>query len=358
MVKKSFGSIGVRKGDRPFKMDSVMWVASCTKVRRKKLRKYNPNQGRRRFLDQVPRKHSLKPPQLMTSIAVLQCVERGQLVLDEPICTILPEWTEPSIVIGFDDELNKPILKPARNQITLRHLLTHSAGMAYANSMISPLLSKCAPQPLGAAKRSIETQYFLPLVYEPGESWEYGPAIDWAGKMVEKVNGGMKLGDYLQQNICDRLGMNSTTFRPMLNEKFMKRMVGRTQRLGTGTLVEDNSDLFRITQSEDDFGGDGAYSTAKDFILLLKSLLLDDEVLLGREVSKELFRGQLSNPDAIKSRMEHPILGPSLSPGLRGTETSRWDYSCGGAIRVDPIDGQSGQGLLYWSGITNSFWVS
>ena len=313
---------------------------------------------RKILLDRLSEEISAKPLKLMTSIAALQCVERGDLALDDPISTMLPEWTDASIIIGYDDELKKPILKPATNHITLRHLLTHSAGMAYANPMISPLLSKCADQPLGASKKSVKSQYFLPLVYEPGESWEYGPAIDWAGKMVERANDGMKLGEYLQKHVWDRLGMSSTTFRPMQNESLMKRMVERTQRTNTGTLVEDNSDMFRITELEDDFGGDGAYSCARDYILLLKSLLLDDEVLLGREMSKELFRGQLAHPSALKARMEHPILGPGLSPGLQGAEKSRWDYSCGGALRVDPIEGQSGQGLLYWSGITNSFWVS
>lgn len=92
---------------KPMNSDSTMWIASCTK--------------------------------LMTTIAVLQCVEKGLLSLDEDISTVLSEWKTPNVLTGFD-EGGQPILKHATKKLTLRHLLTHSSGMAYSFS--SPALIK------------------------------------------------------------------------------------------------------------------------------------------------------------------------------------------------------------------------
>ncbi|KAK3616037.1 hypothetical protein LTR56_026229, partial [Elasticomyces elasticus] len=174
--------------------------------------------------------------------------------------------------------------------------------------------------------------------------------------MVEKANGGMKLSEYLQMNMWDRLGMKSTTFHPLHRPDLMERMVGRVRRAATGLLEKDDSDKFTIGEVEDDFGGDGSYTCARDFILILKSLLSDDGLLLGPEMRRELFRGQLARPEAFQARIEDPILGSFLAPGLPRTKGSQWNYACGGAVVVDPIDAQSGQGLLYWSGLPNSFW--
>ena len=283
----------------------------------------------------------------MTSVAALQCVERGLLKLDDPITTMIPEWTEPQILTGFDEHLQKPILTAATTTLTLRHLLTHSAGMAYPNPMVNPLLSKCFGEPFGKKNSTVRGQFLIPLVYEPGEWWEYSPGLDWAGKMVEKANGGMKLSEYLQKNMWDPLGMKGTTFHPLHRPDLMERMVGRVRRAATGLLEKDDSDMFTIGEVEDDFGGDGSYTCARDFILILKSLLSDDGLLLGPEMRKELFRGQLAHPEALEARMEDPIMGPFLAPGLPRTKDSRWDYACGGAVVVDPVEAQSGRGLLY-----------
>lgn len=294
--------------------------------------------------------------QLMTSIAALQCVERGLLELDGPISAILPEWSEPQIIIGFDADNKVPKLRPATKFITLRHLLSHSSGMAYP--LLNPLLNQYCGQSLGTENKSIKDQYLIPLIYEPGEGWEYGPGIDWAGKMVERVNSGMKLGDILQKNVWDPLGMESTTFHPLQRPEIMKRMVGRTRRTETGSLTKDETEMFLVSELEDDFGGDGTYSSARDFTKILTSLLMNDGVLLGPEMREELFKGQLAHPEAFKARAEDPVMGGFLAPGLPRDQDRRWDYGCGGAVLVSAVEGQAGKELLYWSGLPNSFWVS
>ena len=83
----------------PLEVDTAMWIASCTK--------------------------------LMTSIAVLQCVEKGLLDLDEDISAILPEWKDPNILRGFDEATGKPILEKAKEKVTLRKMLSHQSGMGF-----------------------------------------------------------------------------------------------------------------------------------------------------------------------------------------------------------------------------------
>jgi CubicO group peptidase (beta-lactamase class C family) len=83
----------------PLELDTSMWIASCTK--------------------------------LMTAIAVLQCVEKGLLDLDEDISNVLPEWKDPDILRGFDEATGEPILEKVKGTITLRKMLSHHSGMGY-----------------------------------------------------------------------------------------------------------------------------------------------------------------------------------------------------------------------------------
>jgi CubicO group peptidase (beta-lactamase class C family) len=96
---KSFGAVSIEEGAAGMKNDAVMWGASCTK--------------------------------LMTTVAVMQCVEKGLFTLDEDISRILPEWKSPDILTGFEEKTGEPILRRATKVITPRQLMTHSSGMGY-----------------------------------------------------------------------------------------------------------------------------------------------------------------------------------------------------------------------------------
>ncbi|KZP25118.1 beta-lactamase/transpeptidase-like protein, partial [Athelia psychrophila] len=177
---KAFGQTGVSPDAKPLTLDSTFWLASTSK--------------------------------LLTTIAALQCVERGLFSLDSPddIARLLPELAAPEILTGFDAE-GKPVTAPAKNRITLRQLLTHSAGMTY--EFMDPLLSAWRKTPEGSRAHddAFMGAYLMPLVYEPGTSWRYGVGIDWAGKLVERANGGVALEAYMQQYIWGPLGMQDIT---------------------------------------------------------------------------------------------------------------------------------------------------
>ena len=132
--------------------DTVFWIASMTKA--------------------------------ITSAAAMQLVEQGRLALDSPIASVLPELASPQVLEGFDAS-GEPKLRPARRPITLRHLITHTAGFVY--DIWSPEIGRYME------KRSIpgiisceNAALALPLTFDPGDEWDYGINIDWVGKAVER----------------------------------------------------------------------------------------------------------------------------------------------------------------------------
>ena len=134
----------------------------------------------------------------ITSVAALQLVEQGKLQLDEPLDKLMPEMAEIPI-LSKDGKLVK-----ATKSITLRHLLTHTAGFGY------PFFH----DGLDKFSKNMPANYAyqdLPRVFEAGSSWQYGTNTDWVGKIVEKVSG-KDLETYFRDNILKPLGMNRTFF--------------------------------------------------------------------------------------------------------------------------------------------------
>ena len=117
----------------------------------------------------------------------MQLVEQGKLSLDAPIGQLLPDLASPQVLEGFDAK-GEPKLRPAKGAITLRHLMTHTAGFCYNmwNGDMGTYLDKTGLPPITTCKNdALKT----PLAFDPGDRWEYGINIDFAGKMVEKVSG-------------------------------------------------------------------------------------------------------------------------------------------------------------------------
>src|SRR5438552_8638857 len=156
----AFGKRDLAKGT-DMTADSVFWIASMTKA--------------------------------LTATAAMQLVEQGKLQLDEPISKILPELAAPQVLEGFDPA-GEPKLRPARRPITLRHLITHTAGFVYDiwNAEMGRYMEKRGIPGIISCQNAALA---LPLVFEPGEKWDYGINIDWVGKAVERASG-QKLGDY------------------------------------------------------------------------------------------------------------------------------------------------------------------
>ncbi|TDZ61508.1 Acyltransferase mlcH [Colletotrichum trifolii] len=179
------------------------------------------------------------------------------------ISSILPEWKDPKILTGFDEK-NEAQFRPAKRFITLRQLLTHSSGLAYP--FMHPLCAKyneIKKAPL--IQQTVRAAFPAFLLFEPGKQWLYGPGLEWAGLMVEAVNGGMKLGEYMQKHIFDPLSITDfwTRVGPELQE----------------------TEGFWPDPVEDDIGGGGIYTTVTELLRLYQGFL--QRKLLGPETMAE-----------------------------------------------------------------------
>lgn len=195
----AFGERALATG-QPMTADTVGWIASMTKA--------------------------------ITSVAAVQLVERGKLDLDAPASVIVPAIAGAQVLTGFDAAGN-PQTRPPKRPITLRHLLTHSAGFSYElfNTDIQKVQAAWGlPGIIDCKEASLKT----PLLFDPGERWEYGINIDWAGKMIEAVSG-QKLGAYLQENLLGPLEMTSTGFR--ISPDMRKRLAMMHMRGSDGALA-------------------------------------------------------------------------------------------------------------------------
>lgn len=148
----------------------------------------------------------------ITGAAAMQLVERGALSLDGPAADVLPALADPQVLEGFD-AAGRPVLRPARSPITLRHLLTHTSGYVYGGLWNGPIAAYTehvgAPSLFTLQKAALRT----PLAFDPGTRWEYGTGIDWAGLLVEEVSG-TTLGRYCAEHLFGPLGMRDTGFAP------------------------------------------------------------------------------------------------------------------------------------------------
>lgn len=230
------GAFGKRDLSKPDAMtlDSVFWIASMTKA--------------------------------VTAAAAMQLVEQGKLSLDAPIGEVLPDLAAPQVLEGFD-ESGEPKLRPASKPITLRHLMTHTAGFAYNiwNGDCAQYLEKTGtPNIFSCQNVALKT----PIMSDPGTRWEYGINVDFVGKAVEAASG-KRLDAYLRDHMFAPLGMNDTAFK--ITDDMRQRLVATHARGEDGSLAPIP---FEIEQNpEFHMGGGGLYGTAGDYIKFTQMIL-------------------------------------------------------------------------------------
>jgi methyl acetate hydrolase len=306
--------------------------------------------GRRAFgqgpamgLDTVFAIMSMTKP--VASVAALQLVEQGQLTLDEPLAERLPEMAAIQVLVGFDDTGAPRFRAPAR-PITLRHLLTHTAGFAYPVWNADLLRYQ---EYHGKAIPSLE----LPLVRDAGERWEYGANTDWAGRVVERVSG-QSLEDYCRAQILDPLGMDDTSF--LLRPDLRARLATCYQRQADGSL-EPVADTFPERPTVFSAGG-GLFSTGADYLRFLRMFLGDGQFggarLLRPETVALLAENHVGALDAGDLRSVSPERSNDglFFPGI----AKRWGLA--GMITTELAPTGRNAGSWSWAGMYNTyFWV-
>jgi methyl acetate hydrolase len=287
----------------------------------------------------------------ITSVAAIQLVEQGRLSLDAPLETILPALANQQVITGFDDAGNAT-LRPAARPITLRHLLTHTSGFGYA-FMSADILRAFGPAgpPAPGSIASVTS----PLLFDPGERWEYGVSTDWVGFAVEAASG-QTLGRYMAEHILNPLGMDDTGFT--LSDAQMARRAAMLSRGKDGGFTPFPVEMNGGPASEFDGGGGGLMSSGPDYLRFVRMILnygsLDGVTILTPETIAEMRRNQIGplragKMDTVMPMFSHPYDG---FPGMH----SGW----GLGFLINPETGPNGRapGSLAWAGIANSFyWI-
>ena len=299
--------------------DTVVWIASMTKA--------------------------------ITATAAMQLVERGKLALDAPAATIVPELAAAKVLDGFD-AAGQPRLRAPKRPITLRHLLTHTAGYGYEIFSAAIAQYQTATNTPGITTCT-NAALTTPLLFDPGDRWEYGINIDWAGKMVEAVSG-QRLDRYLQQNILGPLGMNDTSFR--LSTAQRARLASVHQRGPDGALAPIEFELPQ--EPEFMMGGGGLYGTAGDYLrfgqMIMRGGTLDGTPVLRPETVDLMGQNHIGPLEvgAVKSAIPALSNDVELFPGM----STKWGLSF--VINTQPLPTGRSANSLAWAGLANTyFWI-
>ncbi|AEO61995.1 hypothetical protein MYCTH_2072388 [Thermothelomyces thermophilus ATCC 42464] len=304
---------------------------------------------------------------LITSICALKLVEEGVVGLDEDVSKHLEALAAQPVLTGFDDATGQPTYKDRTRPITLRRLLTHSAGTGYI--LMDDRLRRWAeatgrpvPVPLRRGGGStVDTRFNYPLLFEPGESWAYGSGLDWAGRLVEKLSG-VPLDDFAYQNVLEPVGVprGAMTFHPL---RFASRssppdetLVGTASRdPGSGKVVAFlPTEEQHYGEQHDAFGGEGLFGGAGQYLKVLHSILADDGKILKPQTAKYLFEPLLE--PAAREALNLALHATDWAVGVipKGVD---YDWSAGGLLSTggDGL-GHRNKGFLQWSGMLNMSW--
>ena len=285
--------------------------------------------------------------------AILQCVEEGKLDLDAPAKTYVPDIGKLQVLDGFDGA-GKPKLRAPKRDITTRMLMLHTAGLGYDifNAAYNRLAREHGqPSVTTCTKASIMT----PLLFDPGDKWEYGSNIDWCGQIVESIRG-KRLGEVMKERIFVPLGMEDIAFS--LSPSMRQRLAVIHQREADGSLTP-LPDLQLPPDPELHMGGHGLYASIGEYMKFIRMWLNDGAGPHGRVLKKETVEAAVRNglqshqkvvmlPGVIKSLSNDA----EFFPGLRKS----WSYT----FMVNDEEAPTGRpaGALGWAGLANSFfWI-
>lgn len=287
---------------------------------------------------------------LITSVAALQLVEQEKLSLDAPVPDIDPALGSPQVLDGFDAR-GIPQLRPPQRPISLRHLLTHTSGLSYRlwdakAARYAKSLDLLAPEERSRAPRT-------PLMFDPGERWQYGPSIDWVGRIVESISG-EPLDAYFRKHILDPLGMNDTVVVISPQQRLREASVHR--RGPNGSIAPQP--LERQSERPSFSGGGGIYSTGPDYLTLIRMLLhggaLDGVHILRPDTVALMGQNQIGKIEAGVLKTTTPALSNDVDffPGI----SLKWGL--GHMLNMQPIPDGRSAGSMTWGGLLNTYyWI-
>ena len=300
-------------------LDSVLWIASMTKA--------------------------------LTTTAALQLVEQGRLELDAPASEVAPQLGQARVLTGFDSA-GQPLTRPPKRPITLRHLLTHTSGFGHETWSADVQRAQAAwdiPRIGSGRKAALRA----PLLFDPGERWQYGIGIDWTGPLIEAASG-QTLGAYLHEHVLAPLGMHSTAFR--LTPELRSRLTKVHQRDPDATLRAIDFEV--VQEPEFELGGGGLYSTARDYLRFVRAILnggaLEGTRILQGDTVLDMARNQIGPLRVQPMNTALPAMSNDAEflPGIAKT------WGLGFQINETAAPTGRSAGALMWAGLANTFyWI-
>jgi len=286
-------------------------------------------------LDSIYRIYSMTKP--VTGMATISLIDEGRLGLDQPLHEILPKFRTMQVQKVYDGPITPDNLEPAVRPITIRQMLTHTAGLGYGivqqgpiaaafreRGVVPGLVTRLQALPVfrGTSVQGLDVfadrLAEFPLVYQPGTKWSYSMAFELLGRVIEVVSG-QPFDRFLRERFFDPLGMDDTGFQ--VPRSGAERMT-TSYFLYNGTLLPidlgDNSIYFDPPPVP--FGGAGLASTPKDYDRFLE-MVLNHGLFEGRRVmSERAVRLGTSN-----------LLPDTLEPGGE-YGGGAWDFGAGGRV--------------------------
>lgn len=290
-------------------------------------------------LDTVFQVHSTT--KAITATACLQLVEEGSLDLDAPAKQYVPDLGAIEVLDGFDAD-GAPVLRPPKRDVTTRMLLLHTGGFGYDFSNED-------------AQRLAKPPFEAPMLFDPGERWEYGWGIDWAGRVVEGITGA-RLGDVLEARVLGPLGMTDTAFVPTASMR--DRLSGMHFRDDAGQLSAMAGVDLAPADDVEHLGGQGLFSTAVDYVKFIRMWLNDGVGPAGPVIRPETVALAVRNGLGDLRVTKLPGVIPSLAndaeffPGM----PKSWSL----AFMLNDEDAPTGRpaGSLAWAGLANLYyWI-
>ncbi len=284
--------------------------------------------------------HIYSCSKIATCVSALQLIERGEILINDPIHVYFPEYKNLQVARRGAD--GKVRVEKAKNPILVRHLFSMTSGLDY--NIKRSGIERVKKETDGRCPTLDIVRAFAedPLVCEPGERYCYGLSHDVLGGLVELISG-MKLGDYMKKNIFDPLGMSDTTFE--IGNHNYERIASQYEYDSVGRCaieVLKDSNIMRFG-SEYQSGGAGLLSTVADYVLLTDALANGGVGANGNRI--------------LSSAAVELLTSPSLTPEQHthfeyGAQNMGYDYGLGVRVMRDPAMGGSlvPKGAFGWDG--------
>lgn len=302
----------------------------------------DPNVGVPMAVDSIFRIYSMTKP--VVSVAILMLMERGKLLLGDPVSKYLPAFAQVQLRTVVDGH---PVLRRPKKAPTVQDLLRHTAGLTYEILGSEPIQKLYAQAQLASRERSnsefAAALAAMPLMFEPGSTWEYSRAADLLGALLETVTG-QTLGEFLEENIFGPLRMVDTGFYvPQEKHHRIAEPFAHDPDGGTPMPLIDVRKPARM-----EAGGAGLVSTAADYARFLQCLLnlgvLDGVRILGPNTVRYMTADHLGTIGVHRAGRSGELLPPGHGFGL------------GFAVRLeDGVGAMPGsKGMYYWGGISGT----